>query len=97
MIPLPLLVVLAVFAVARVTHLVTTDAILDRPRAAVQDGGAGKLAYFVTCPWCVSIWAAAGVSTAMYLWHGYWFTQIGVLALAASWLTGWLETRALSD
>lgn len=47
-------------AVFRLTRLVTTDTILDRPREAVRKERPG-LFLFLTCPWCVGMWLAAGV------------------------------------
>lgn len=85
-----LLVLLAVLATARLTRLINDDAILDRPRAWVQRGGESKLAYFVTCPWCVSIWVGACVAVATYDWHAYGVVQVGLLMLAASHVTGML-------
>lgn len=46
-------------AVHRLTRLVTTDTITEGPRDALVDRG-GRLADLITCPWCVSVWAAAG-------------------------------------
>jgi len=44
----------------------------------------------VTCPWCVSIWLAAGVVACFWAWHDTtWMTAIG-LGLTASYVTGWL-------
>lgn len=48
-------------AVYRLTRLVVTDEVARPLRQAVDarsDGGAGS--YFITCPWCVSLWLGAG-------------------------------------
>lgn len=91
-----LLVLLAVLAVARLTRLVNEDAILDRPRAAVQRSKThDSLVYFVTCPWCVSIWVGAGVAAAVWAWPCSWWVQVPLLALAASYVTGYLATILL--
>lgn len=88
-----LLVILVVLAVARITRLVNADAILNGPRSAIQRTRFDHLAYFVTCPWCVSIWVAAGVSTAAWYWRGQPWFQIVLLALAASYVTGLLASN----
>jgi hypothetical protein len=78
---------LAVGALAtfRLTWLVTEDTILDRPREAVRRRG-GKLAYFVGCPWCTSIYLAAIVVVLAALCPG-WFQYVAV-ALAFSAVAG---------
>lgn len=90
-----LLLLLAVLATARLTRLVTDDAILDRPRDAIyRRSPDGALAYFVSCPWCVSMWLGAGVAAAVY-WRGDepW-VQVPLIALAASHITGLLALKA---
>lgn len=64
----PLVLVVSALAVYRITRLLVADQVLAAPREAVQRWAGGTaqrrsrpaLAYFVTCPWCVSIWVAAG-------------------------------------
>lgn len=55
-------VVLAVGALAtfRLTRLLVEDEITRPVREQLADDAEGRLAYFVTCPWCVSVWVAAG-------------------------------------
>lgn len=83
-----LLVLLVFLATARLTRLVNEDAILDGPRAWIQRRAGDTLTYFVSCPWCVSIWASAAVAGATYAWHDYWEVQVALLALSASMVTG---------
>jgi hypothetical protein len=52
----------------RLTKLVIDDEILKEPRQAILsrlyasgNPAAAKAAYLLTCPWCVSIWAAGGL------------------------------------
>lgn len=64
-------------ATARLTRLVTKDAILERLRWPIIRGSAtGRLpawcGEFIRCPWCVSIWAAAGVVAARRLAPRSW-------------------------
>lgn len=85
-----LLVLLTVLAVARVTRLINEDVIFDRPRSWVVLHAPGKVEYLITCPWCVSVWVGAAAAPLVYLWHCTWPVQIGLLALAASYVTGLL-------
>jgi hypothetical protein len=48
------------FAVHRLTRLAVSDKITEPLRDRVAPDEESRLAYFVTCPWCVSIWVAAG-------------------------------------
>jgi hypothetical protein len=64
----PVTLLVGGLAVHRLTRLVTEDVITRRPRWAVQQWAEGtaqrsahpQIGYLVTCPWCVSIWVAAG-------------------------------------
>lgn len=86
-----LLVLLTVLSVARVTHLVTTDYILDPLRALAARRAPNSIVYLIQCPWCLSIWVAAAAAPVVYLWHDTWAVQIPLLGLTASYLTGLLE------
>lgn len=86
-----LIVLLFVLAVARLTHLVTQDFIFDRPRAWLQRCCGTSIAYLVQCPWCLSIWIGGALAlAARWCWHT-WPFQLAILALAASYATGYLE------
>lgn len=67
----PLYLVVSALAVYRLTRLVVADTILDRPRAALA-GRSDRMGVFITCPWCVSVWVAAG-----------WALLLGLLPVAA--------------
>lgn len=84
----PLLALLSIIAVARLTRLATTDFILDRPRAWIQAHGGTHLAYLVQCPWCLSIYTAAAVGAGDYFWWRRTGWQMLLLGLTASMLTG---------
>jgi len=86
-----LLVVLTVLAVARLTHLVTTDYLTQPFRLWVHRHAPEKVAYLVGCPWCLSLWTAAAVVPVVWLWPRSWWTQIPLLALTASYVTGMAE------
>jgi len=46
-------------AVYRVTRLLVEDEVLRPVRERIAPDEESRLAYFVTCPWCVSVWAGA--------------------------------------
>lgn len=58
----------AVLATFRVTRLVTTDKVFDRPRTVLWDWLADRGWWWpldlLGCDWCVSVWIAAGVTVA---------------------------------
>lgn len=61
-------------AAARLTQLVTTDSITERPRVAVTEwadrrSGTRPLAVLINCGWCVSVWVAAALA-AFDAWTG---------------------------
>lgn len=90
-----LLALLAVLATARLTTLLNDDVVAAPVRAWAGRRG-DTAAYFVGCPWCVSIYTGAAVAAATYAWHAYWPVQVGLLLLTASYLTGLLaELRSM--
>lgn len=92
-----LLVVLVVAAVFRITRFVVADAF--PPMEALRDwieGRSGEdsaIAYFVYCPWCVSVWVALAVTyaTDALLTHG--LPAPFLVALTASGVTGLTATH----
>lgn len=78
-------------ATARLTRLVVDDEITREMREAVEGLWPGsKAAYFVTCPYCVSVWAGAlaavlplPVASALAFSSG---------TIGARWLTGLAES-----
>lgn len=98
------LIVLVLLAVWRLARLIAVDEIavpIRRPveRWAERTEGKGrrgrlaaKLAYLVTCPWCVSVWA--GFPAAAIAWHfptSGW-VWVPAIALTASGMSGMLAT-----
>jgi hypothetical protein len=86
-------------ATYRVTKLVIDDEIFREPRekvlsALMKDGSplAMKAYYLLTCPWCVSIWAAGGLLLLKKTSPGLYEVLASVLASSA--LTGVLAERA---
>ena len=98
--PYPLLIVVVMaLATARVTRIVTRDRILRAPRNAVlralPDGH--LLAYLVVCDWCVSVYT--GALAAVYgAWADWWPWDAALpVALAFSYVTGYLASREGED
>lgn len=103
---MPAAIILLVYALAaaRVTRLITSDKITEGLRGHVirwADRRAGvdpteafaptpMLAYFVTCPWCVSIYVGAVAAPLAYWWGESPWLLVPVLALALSGFTGYL-------
>lgn len=90
-----LLVVLAVIATYRATRLINADVItapfrrwVCRLDGELTDDEVGRWTYFITCPWCVSIWVGTIIATVTVLWGDNRVVLIGLLALTASALTG---------
>lgn len=84
----------AVFALAcaRITRLARADRIFRRPRRWLirVRGIDSALAYFITCPWCISIYAGAGcaIGYVYYTQIDWWLTV--PIALGFSYITGLL-------
>jgi len=98
----PLTLVLYILTVARLTHLVVVDDLLDGPRRWVgahawvqptadtrghRSRGWPVLNAIITCPWCASPYIAGFVLAALALGLPDWCLYIP----AASYVTGWLE------
>lgn len=85
--PSTLLVILALCAVWRVARLVTVDEV-TRPIRERIAGRGDRWAYFITCPWCTSIWIGPLVAWAVVYHDNNRVVQIIVIALAASMVAG---------
>jgi hypothetical protein len=86
--------VVATLAVARLTRLLTEDRLTAAWRRwAVRKWGTDSLqAYFVHCPWCMSMWIAPPLMVLATLVPSIWV--IAVLSIpAASYVTGFLASR----
>ena len=95
-----LTVLLALALIVRVTRLLVADQISYRVRAAivVKLGPDNPVSYFVTCPWCVSVWVGAGVGALAYYFgdapagiHPAFY--IAGVAAAGSMLAGYSATH----
>lgn len=94
-------IILTVLAVARVTRFITTDVLFNEPRGWVTmrvlrgnpDGlWRNKLAYLIMCDWCSSIYVGGAAACAYAQWHGTVTFMVVTLALAASYVTGFLAS-----
>lgn len=56
----PVTLIVSGLAVHRLTRLLVEDELTRPLRQQISNAAPeGRLAYFVTCPWCVSAWVAA--------------------------------------
>jgi hypothetical protein len=81
-------------ATYRLTRLLTEDELLAPVREYVWRNHSPeetKLGYFVTCPWCVSIWAGALVVGARAVAPQQWDKVAQGLSFSA--LTGLVATK----
>lgn len=95
----PVLLVVYALAVARVTGLITTDAITepirDRIIAGLDDRPrtlGAHITTLITCPWCASVWVAAVAAPLVWFWGDSPIMLVPALGLAFSQVTG-----AISD
>lgn len=87
-------VVVDALAVYRLTRLVTTDTVMAWPRAWLSGAlhrsppKRRRTFFFLTCPWCTSIWLAAGVvALTRYVPREWCYVAAG---LAFSGVAGYL-------
>jgi len=95
----PVLLLLGALAVSRLTRLLVADELLAAPRARIVRWAEGtaerrahpQLGYLATCPWCVSVWVAAGwallvaLAPAAALVAGAILAWSAAAGLLASW------------
>lgn len=96
-------VILAVLACWRVGRLAAVDYVFDgfrrwaagtSPDCEPGDGNDLRpwIGYLLTCPWCVSIWTSPVVLVFPIMWPTNNLVFLGITALAASGVTGMLQT-----
>lgn len=96
-------------AVARLVRLINSDTITDPIRVAVERRARDEarsererarwstFSYFLTCPWCVSMWVAFATAWApLHLAHNQ-VVQYVAVALAVSYLIGVAATLLPDD
>jgi len=91
----PLVAVLVGLSTYRLSMVVTSDHITERPRTWVlRRWPTSELAYWVTCPWCSSFAVGLAVVGSALAWSNGWGWQLGFGALSASAMTGLLAEVA---
>lgn len=76
--------VLDALAVWRIVRFVQRDSLIEEPREAmINRWGHLKIMELVTCPWCLSIWVAAGVVLARAVAPRLWGKIARGLAFSA--------------
>lgn len=91
---LVLSMVVGLFAVARITRLLTEDQLMVKYRQWVvrRWGGDSTPSYFAHCSWCTSFWVALPVMPVAVLFPNKWV--IAALApWAASMIVGLISER----
>lgn len=81
--PTPLDFTIDTLAVLRITRLLAEDTILDKPRDWVVLNAPDKLAYLVTCPHCLSIYAGGAAVLLRTVAPRAWNALATALALSA--------------
>lgn len=97
--PDTVLLIVYMLAVARVTGLITLDAITEDARHAIvawlddRPRTLGSyLATLIECPWCAGMWLALVASPLVWFWGDTPVMLIPALALAFSQATGMIST-----
>ena len=96
----PLTLLLMIGAVARLTHLVTTDVISEPFREWVEEkevgvGGYKRMSFntLINCPWCCGFWISAGVVTLTWAFGDHTWLQFIWAGMTASYAVGYLEEK----
>jgi hypothetical protein len=97
-IPDTVLLVIYALAVARVTGLITADALTDDIRDSIvgwlddRPKTLGRyLAILITCPWCSGMWVALVTSPLAWFFGDSPIMLVPAIALAFSQLTGMIS------
>jgi hypothetical protein len=93
--PTWLLFLITIGAIVRLTRLVTADYITSpiRDRLVERWDEDSKRAYLVTCDYCASIYIGTIVTTVVILWPTNRVVIIGLLALTASLVAGFMAAH----
>lgn len=97
-----IILILAVFATARLTRLLVHDRVFRAARTFVvrKRGAESVWSYFVFCPHCVSFWLAA--ATGVFVWWGAgldamfsvpWWAGFPLVWLAVSYLSAMIVSK----
>lgn len=90
----PLVAVLAVLAVYRLTLLVVADEITRPPRDWLIERVPDRVGVLLSCPWCMSVWISVPVAWVAYEHGGSGWFLVPALALSASAVAGFLAEFA---
>jgi hypothetical protein len=90
-----LLVLLVIGATMRATRLVTADKISEpiRERLIERWGEESQRAYLITCDYCASMYVAPVIATVAVLWPDNRVIIIGLIALTASFVAGYVAAH----
>lgn len=89
-----LLALLVIGAAYRLTRLITADYVTAAIRGwLVRRYGDNRLAYFITCDWCVGFWIAWGPAALAVFWPTNRVVWLVLLALSASTVVGLAASR----
>lgn len=87
--------ILAAFATYRVTRFVTADALFDPVRDRLEDIFAkrnlDRLAYLISCDWCLSIWVAPVPAAMVIFWPDNRAVLFTLFVLTFSAISGLLS------
>ena len=91
--------VLYTLAVARIVRFINFDVLFDRPRLAIVRAfnNSQTAVYFLTCPWCVSIWVAAATFWVPLFFSDNKLALYMMSFLAASHVVGMLAPLSSGD
>lgn len=90
-----LLTLITIGAIIRVTRLVTADYITApiRERLSARWGQDSQRAYLINCDYCASVYVAAIISTISVYWGDNRIVIIALIALTASYATGFIAGK----
>jgi hypothetical protein len=93
-----MIIILTLLAVARATRLITSDRLTEAPRNRVLQWLTDRnpdslLAYLIVCDWCASVYVGAAAAGAYAAWGETMPFMVVVLALSASYVTGFLASK----
>lgn len=91
----PWLAVIVALAAARITRIITRDAITAPARMWLVNrlGVESKIAELLQCDWCTGFWVSFGVVGAAWEWGDRAWLTWPLTGLAVAHLVGWLASK----
>ena len=91
----PIILAVGLLATFRLTRIVTDDTITETARRRLagvheRSGAAAPhierpgVFFFITCPWCTSIWIGAGVAALLWAWPAETIWPAAALSFSAA-------------